>query len=93
MFPVSDAVWVALISALALIMSGCLVELIRARKATAKISAEVQPNGGGSMRDMVSRIEAQVDKIRENQVNHGERLAKVEAKIENWHGGRRSSDG
>lgn len=84
----SDPVWIAVISALGLIMSGVLVELIRARKAATKVAAEVQPNGGGSMRDMVSRIESQVDKIREVQVTHGERLARVEAKVENCGGER-----
>lgn len=89
----SDGVIIALISAIGLVMSGVLVELVRARRTATKVANEVQPNGGGSLRDIVTRIESQVDKIRENQVGHGERLAKVEAKIENWHGpGRRSSD-
>jgi hypothetical protein len=91
---VSDPVWIAVISAIGLIMSGVLVELVRARRTATKVAAEVQPNGGGSLRDIVMRTEATVDKIREGQVLHGERIAKVEAKIENWtHPARRSSDG
>lgn len=78
----SDPIWIAVISTLGLIMSGVLVELIRARRATTKVAQEVQPNGGGSLRDMVTRIESQVERIRDTQVTHGERLARVEAKIE-----------
>lgn len=90
----SDAVIIAAISAMGLILSGVLVELIRARKRQDRVVAEVSPNGGGSMRDISQRIESVVDKIRETQVLQGERLAKVEAKVENWaHPGRRMSDG
>lgn len=90
----SDAVVIAVISAVGLILSGVLVELIRARKRQDKVVAEVSPNGGGSIRDAVDRIEKQVDKVRDAQVSHGERLAKVEARVESYppHG-RRSSDG
>lgn len=80
----SDAVVISLISAVGLILSGVLVELIRARKRQDKMVAEVSPNGGGSIRDAVDRIEKQVDRVRETQVAQGERLAKVEAKVENW---------
>ncbi len=85
---------VAVISAVGVIMSGVLVELIRARKRQDKVVAEVTPNGGGSIRDAVDRIEKTVDKVRDAQVTQGERIARVEAKVENWSGpGRRSSDG
>lgn len=93
----SSEVAVALISAAGLVLValiGVLVELIRARKRQDQVVAEVTPNGGGSMRDISARIETQVDKIRETQTQQGERISKVEAKIENWwpHG-RRSTDG
>jgi len=85
---------VAVVTAVGLVLSGVLVELIRARKRQDKVVAEVTPNGGGSMRDIAARIETQVDRIRDTQVAQGERLAKVEAKVENWsHPGRRSNDG
>lgn len=90
----SEPVMVAVVSALGLVLSGVLVELIRARKRQDKVVAEVTPNGGGSMRDIAARIEAQVDRIRDTQVVQGERLAKVEAKVEGWaHPMRRSTDG
>jgi len=91
---VSDAVIISVISAVGLIMSGVLVELIRARHRQDKVVKEVSPNGGGSIRDAVDRIEKQVDKVRETQVAQGERLAKVEARVESYppHG-RRSTDG
>jgi hypothetical protein len=90
----SDALWIAIVSALGLIMSGVLVELVRNRRRQDKVVHEVTSNGGGSMRDATNRIESVVDKIRETQVHQGERLAKVEAKVENWtHPGRRRSDG
>ena len=82
----SDALWISIISALGLVMSGVLVELVRARRAAGKVVAEVQPNGGGSLRDMVSRIESQVDRIRDTQVTHGERIAKIEGTIQNCGG-------
>lgn len=88
----SDAVWIAIVSALGLIMSGVLVELIRNRRRQEKIVHEVTANGGGSMRDATNRIETIVDKIRETQVYQGERLAKVEARVETWTP-RRPTDG
>jgi hypothetical protein len=91
---VSDAVMVAIVSAVGLILSGVLVELVRARRRQDQVVKEVTPNGGGSMRDIAARIESQVDRIRETQVAQGERLAKVEAKVETWaHPGRRATDG
>jgi hypothetical protein len=90
----SDAVIISVISAVGLIMSGVLVELIRARHRQDKVVKEVSPNGGGSIRDAVDRIEKTVDKVRDSQVHQGERIARVEAKVENWAGpGRRSTDG
>lgn len=79
----SDEVWIAVVSALGLIMSGVLVELVRARRTAGRIATEIEPNGGGSLRDAVVRIEAQVDRIRESQVSQGERIAKIEGKIQN----------
>lgn len=85
---------VAVITTVGLLLSGVLVELIRARKRQDKVVAEVSPNGGGSIRDAVDRIEKTVDKMRDSQVHQGERIARVEAKVENWSGpGRRSTDG
>lgn len=90
----SDAVLVAIVSAVALVLSGVLVELIRARKRQEQVVKEVTPNGGGSFRDAVDRIETTVDRVRETQIAQGERIAKVEAKVENWaHPGRRRTDG
>jgi len=77
----SDAVLIAVISAMGLVLSGVLVELIRTRKQATKVAHEVTPNGGSSLRDAVARIEADVTKVRDTQVAHGERLAAVEARL------------
>jgi hypothetical protein len=63
---------------------GGWVELVKARRAQAAVHHEVTPNSGGSLRDAVDRIERAVDKVRDAQVAQGERVARVEAKIENW---------
>jgi len=71
---------------------GGWVELVKSRKSQSTVVHEVQQNNGGSLRDAVNRIETTADKIRETQVRQGERLAKVEARVETWSPGRRSSD-
>jgi hypothetical protein len=63
---------------------GVWIELIRSRKRQDSVVTAVTPNSGSSMRDVVGRIEATVDRMREAQVGQGERLARVEAKVENW---------
>lgn len=92
----SEGVVIALISAVGLILSGILVELVRSRKAQMRVVKEVNPNGGESMKDVLkraeevaSRIETYVEKIRDTQVTHGERLARLEATVQN----RRATDG
>ncbi|HEY0638708.1 MAG TPA: hypothetical protein VGD67_13745 [Pseudonocardiaceae bacterium] len=77
----SDAVLIAVISAFGLVLSGVLVEMVRNRRQTTKVAAEVSPNGGSSLRDAVARIEADVTRVRDTQVGHGERLAAVEARL------------
>lgn len=84
----SDAVLIALIAAVGGLLSAILVELIRARKNTARVVSEVTPNGGSSIKDAVGRIEVQVreiraeqGEIRTEQSRHGARLAAVEARV------------
>jgi hypothetical protein len=92
----SDAVTVATIGAVGLILSGVLVELVRTRRRAdsaaerattaaaqgAEVARQVVPNGGASLRDAVDRIEAGLSKVREDQGRHGERLAAVEARLD-----------
>lgn len=52
----SDAVLVAVISTVGLIMSGVLVELVRARKRQDTVVHEMKPNHGGSLRDTVNKL-------------------------------------
>lgn len=71
-------VLVAVIGAVGLILSGVLVALIQTRKHTARITAEMNPNHGSSMRDVVNRIELDVREMRNDLSKHSERLAVVE---------------
>lgn len=45
------------------------------------VLGQLQPNGGKSLSDAVTRIEGQVGELRELQREHGERLAAVEARV------------
>jgi hypothetical protein len=77
----SEAVLIAVVTATGLVLSGVLVELIRARKRTDTVVQAVTPNGGTSMADSVHRIEAEVHELRTIQTRHGERLAGIEAVV------------
>lgn len=84
----SEPVLIALIGAVAALLSGILVELIRTRRKTAKVEAEVTPNGGSSMKDALGRIEKEITEVRAEQRDsrteqsrNGERLAAVEARL------------
>lgn len=79
----SDEVLIAVVSAVGLVLSGVLVELVRTRR---KLTAEVSPNGGSSMRDAVDRsekaateIKGDLKEIRTELSRQGQRLAAVEA--------------
>lgn len=90
----SDGLWVAIISALGLVMSGVLVELVRARKRQDTVVHEVTPNSGGSLRDAVNRIASRVDSLHTKVDDHTERLVRVETRTENWASpNRRMTDG
>jgi hypothetical protein len=85
----SDPVLVAVVGAVGAILAGVLVELIRARRSVSRVEesgrrveAEVTPNGGSSLRDAIGRIETEVIRIRDGQTRHGERLAAVEARLD-----------
>jgi len=69
----SDAVMIAVISALGLVLSGVLVELVRTRKA-------VGSNGGSSLHDGLKDVRIDVREIRKEQTKQGERIAKLEAR-------------
>jgi hypothetical protein len=77
----SDGVLIALISAVAALLTAILVELIRTRRRTDTTVAELQPNHGSSMRDAVNRIEAEVAHVRTEQRTQGERLIVVETRL------------
>ena len=100
----SDPVTVAAIGAIGAILAGVLVELVRTRRRAdsaatqgaeaarqgAEVARQVVPNGGASLRDAVDRIEAGLSKVQEAQGRHGERLAAVEARLDErnrHHGG------
>ncbi|WP_116048625.1 hypothetical protein [Amycolatopsis palatopharyngis] len=85
----SDAVVVALITALGALLTAVIVETIRrerAQKATDRtlqtLVGQVTPNSGSSMHDAVTTIGKTLEQVRETQGQHGERLAAVEAHVE-----------
>lgn len=86
----SEAVIIAIVSAVGLVMSGVLVELIRARKRQETVVHEVQPNSGGSLRDAVNRMASRIDSLHTKVDDHTERLVRVETRSENWQ--RRAGD-
>lgn len=65
----ADAVMVAIVSAVGLVMSGVLVELVRSRRAT------------GAVAGAADGIAVDVREIRTEQGRQGSRLAAVEARI------------
>lgn len=76
----SESVMVAIVSTVGLVMSGVLVELIRARKrADTVVSAVTPSNGDGSMRDVLDNLIVDVRELRVEQNRHGNRLAGIEA--------------
>ncbi|MGH7551508.1 MAG: hypothetical protein ACREMQ_00595 [Longimicrobiales bacterium] len=72
----SDAVTIALISALALILSGVLVELVRARRS---VESEFKPNHGNSLRDQVDAIRRTVGTLDERQRADHDRIIELTA--------------
>lgn len=72
---------VAVVTAVGLVMSGVLVEMVRARKKQDSVVSAVTANGGSSMADAVNRIETEVRELRTVQTRHGERLAGIEAVV------------
>lgn len=84
---------IALVSAMGLVLSGVLVELVRARRRQDTIQHEVQPNSGGSLRDAVNRVAGRIDSLHHKLDEHSERLVRVETRTENWaHPLRRAED-
>lgn len=81
----NPAVIVALITAAGAIVVAVigLLGSRRERRQTkddlAAITAALHPNSGSSLRDAVDRIELNVREVRRTQVQHGERLASLEA--------------
>jgi hypothetical protein len=85
----TEAVLVAVVAALGAVV----VELVRTRRKAASAAEnsaavvhEVTPNSGSSLKDAVVRIEKTVDEvrvavheIRDDQAEHGERIAALEA--------------
>lgn len=45
------------------------------------VLAEVRPNGGGSMRDAVNRIEGEVRELHRKQDDQSKELAELKAKV------------
>lgn len=81
----SEAVLIVLISTLGLILSGVLVELVRARKRQDTVVEQVNPaNGGSSMRDLFDRMAADVREIRVEQARVKTNLAVVETRISDY---------
>lgn len=85
----SDGVMIAVISAVGLVLSGVLVELVRTRRRAdsaaqqgAEVARQVVPNGGASLRDAIDRIEATLREHGKVQSKHGERLAAMEARLD-----------
>jgi hypothetical protein len=82
----SEAVLIAVISTVGLIMSGVLVELIRARKRQDTVVHEMKPNHGGSLRDTVNKLvtdQAQGhSELRQQLSDVDKRLVKVETYAE-----------
>lgn len=82
----SDAVLIAVISSVGLIMSGVLVELVRARKRQDTVVHEMKPNHGGSLRDAVNQLATDHAKgqqeLRDQLSNVDKRLIKVETYAE-----------
>lgn len=78
----SDAVLITVISTVGLIMSGVLVELIRARKRQDTVVHEMKPNHGGSLRDTVNRLVEDGDRrhteLRQQLSDVDRRLVRVE---------------
>lgn len=71
-----------MVSAIGLILSGVLVELIRARRRQDTVVHEVKPNGGGSLRDAVTRLAGRFDKLDEKQDDFSTRLTRMETRME-----------
>jgi hypothetical protein len=74
----SDAVLITVISTVGLIMSGVLVELIRARKRQDTVVHEMKPNHGGSLRDTVNQL---VDDQRTGQAELRQALSDVDRRL------------
>jgi hypothetical protein len=79
---VSEAVTIALISAVGLILSGVLVELVRARKRQDSVVHEMKPNHGGSLRDAVNRLGDKHDALDTKLDGVVERLIRLETRTE-----------
>lgn len=70
---------VAVVSAVGLVLSGVLVELVKARRRQETVVSAVTPNHGSSMADAVRRIETDIRELRGETTRHGQRLAGLEA--------------
>lgn len=85
----SDPVLIGLISTLGVLAATVIVEIIRRERqhkanstALNKMTYEMSPNSGQSMKDSLDRIEGKVDKVDERQRQYGERLTAVETSVE-----------
>jgi hypothetical protein len=80
---VNETVMVAAISAMGLILSGVLVELVRARRTASTVAEAVAtPPGVQSLADLVATTSSDVKALRDTLNTYGTRLAIVERLIE-----------
>jgi hypothetical protein len=81
----SDAVLISVISAVGLILSGVLVELIRARKRQDTVVHEMKPNHGGSLRDTVNKLAADqqsgITELRQQNADLKQQLSDVDKRL------------
>jgi hypothetical protein len=80
---VSDALLISVISAVGLILSGVLVELIRARRKQDTVASQVLPSSGmdgdtGTLRDAVHRIGSRLATLESVQSTDHDRLIRLE---------------
>jgi hypothetical protein len=75
----SEAIIIAILSFLGLLLPAIGVEMMRGRKQTQAVLSTITPNGGSSLRDAVDRIERQVNELRTEMSRDGQRIAAVEA--------------
>lgn len=81
----SDAVLITVISTVGLILSGVLVELIRARKRQETVVHEMKPNHGGSLRDTVNKLAVDLqsghDALRQQNADLKNQLSDVDKRL------------